>query len=332
MSTDFPTSLDTLTNPVATDNTVTVSHAGQHADSNDAIESLETKVGIDSSADTTSIDYKLKNPASINPGHKHSFLAGISDVNITTPTDQQGLLYDITTGKWINHDTTVADASTTVKGVTKMSVAPASATEPIAVGTNDGRVPTQDENDALVGTSGTPSTSNKFVTNDDVTSAKTANKIARRDANGDVLVATTPTSDDAATSKSYVGSVLPLVTWKCGTTTKNAADADTTQTIAHGLGRTPRYIRITGVCAVGGSLTPTTTMSVYNGTTQSSQSFYPINTTPTYITDNTFTLNTANDTSTYTRGVITFDATNISIAWTKANSATGIYQLLWEAF
>ncbi len=34
-----------------------------------------------------------------------------------------------------------SDASTTVKGVTKLSVAPVSATSPIAVGTNDGRIP-----------------------------------------------------------------------------------------------------------------------------------------------------------------------------------------------
>ncbi len=39
---------------------------------------------------------------------------------------------------------TNSDASTTVKGVTKLSTAPASATEPIAVGTNDTRVPTAD--------------------------------------------------------------------------------------------------------------------------------------------------------------------------------------------
>lgn len=43
------------------------------------------------------------------------------------------------------------DASTTVKGIVKMSTAPASATSPIAVGDNDVRVPTADENNALVG-------------------------------------------------------------------------------------------------------------------------------------------------------------------------------------
>jgi hypothetical protein len=61
MATNFPTSLDALTNPVAGDSLSSPSHAGQHADANDAIEALQAKVGVDSSAVTTSIDYKLRN-------------------------------------------------------------------------------------------------------------------------------------------------------------------------------------------------------------------------------------------------------------------------------
>jgi hypothetical protein len=57
--TSFPTSLDTLTNPQATDPQNSPSHAGQHANANDAIEALEAKVGIDSSAVTTSLDYRV---------------------------------------------------------------------------------------------------------------------------------------------------------------------------------------------------------------------------------------------------------------------------------
>lgn len=72
-----------------------------------------------------------------------------------------------------------ADASTSVKGITKLSTAPASATNPIAVGDNDPRLPTSDEKDALVGTSGTPSSSNKYVTSDDVSSAGASGKIVR---------------------------------------------------------------------------------------------------------------------------------------------------------
>lgn len=59
MSTNFPGSLDTLTNPQSTDSVATVSHAAQHANANDAIEALQAKVGADNSAVTTSHDYKL---------------------------------------------------------------------------------------------------------------------------------------------------------------------------------------------------------------------------------------------------------------------------------
>lgn len=75
------------------------------------------------------------------------------------------------------------DSSTSVKGIGRVSVAPVSAATPIFVGDNDSRVPTQGENDALVGTSGTPSTSNKYVTNDDTSATPVASKVVRFDAN-----------------------------------------------------------------------------------------------------------------------------------------------------
>jgi len=56
------------------------------------------------------------------------------------------------------------DSSVTQKGIVKTSVAPALNTEPIVVGDNDPRVPTQDENDAMVAASGQPvSSTNKFL-------------------------------------------------------------------------------------------------------------------------------------------------------------------------
>jgi hypothetical protein len=80
-----------------------------------------------------------------------------------------------------------ADSSTTVKGITKMSVAPVLSTSPIAVGDNDGRVPTQNENDALVGTSGTAvSSSNKLVDAADVATTSTASKIVRANGSGKI--------------------------------------------------------------------------------------------------------------------------------------------------
>jgi len=58
MSTQFPTALDTLTNPTAGQNLNSPSHSGQHADANDAIEALEAKVGVNGSVVTSSLDYR----------------------------------------------------------------------------------------------------------------------------------------------------------------------------------------------------------------------------------------------------------------------------------
>lgn len=72
MAINFPTSLDVLVNPLPTDYLDTVPHDQQHVLANDAIEALEAKLGVDSSAVATSIDYLVKNSASVDPGHKHS--------------------------------------------------------------------------------------------------------------------------------------------------------------------------------------------------------------------------------------------------------------------
>ena len=59
MATNFPASLDALTNPSSSDSLNSPSHSAQHANSNDAIEALQAKVGVDGSAVTSSIDYQL---------------------------------------------------------------------------------------------------------------------------------------------------------------------------------------------------------------------------------------------------------------------------------
>ena len=165
MTTNFPaTSIDTFTAHVLGD---TISETYDN-NQQDAIVALETKVGIDSSAVTSTLDYKLKNTSSVNPGHKHTISAtAFTDVDMTGLADGNLMQYSTAAGnKWIPATTSAPDASTTVKGVTKMSVAPASPTSPIAVGDNDGRVPTQGENDSLVGnnTDIAVGTGNKFVT------------------------------------------------------------------------------------------------------------------------------------------------------------------------
>ena len=86
MATDFPASIDTLTNPTANDKMNVVSHSDQHANANDAIEALETKVGADSSAVTTTHDYKV---SGIPDGDKALSLTGTETVtNKTVDADE----------------------------------------------------------------------------------------------------------------------------------------------------------------------------------------------------------------------------------------------------
>ena len=59
MATNFPTSLDALTNPTSSDSLSSPSHSAQHANVNDAVEALQAKVGVDGSAVTSSLDYKV---------------------------------------------------------------------------------------------------------------------------------------------------------------------------------------------------------------------------------------------------------------------------------
>ena len=59
MATTFPTSLDVLNNPQGTDSVQAVPHAAQHADANDAIEALQSKVGVNGSTDPNSLDKRV---------------------------------------------------------------------------------------------------------------------------------------------------------------------------------------------------------------------------------------------------------------------------------
>lgn len=181
----YPSSIDDLSTTRGTSGAPlsNPNHITHHTAEDTAIQALETKVGVNSSADATSIDYKLKNPASIDPGHKHTnssvtlALDDLSDVVITSPADGNGLAYEAASGKFKNISTTTADASASVKGVTKLSVAPVSSTAPIAVGDNDPRF-TTNSGTALNGTS------NKVEDAGDTSATSVASKLVRADASG----------------------------------------------------------------------------------------------------------------------------------------------------
>ena len=84
MTTNFPSGLDSFTNPTATDamDSVTVPHADQHADVNDAVEALQAKVGVDGSAVTSSLDYQVANQG-LTLVKAQTIGSGVSSVTVT---------------------------------------------------------------------------------------------------------------------------------------------------------------------------------------------------------------------------------------------------------
>ena len=76
MSTSFPTAIDSFLNPIGSDAlanaTPGLQHHVQHDNINDAVSAVQAKIGIDGSAIATALDYLIKNPLSIDPGHMHT--------------------------------------------------------------------------------------------------------------------------------------------------------------------------------------------------------------------------------------------------------------------
>ena len=105
-------------------------------------------------------------------------------------------------------------ASTSVIGVSKISVAPVDANNPLFAGNNDARLPTTDEKAALAGSYGTPGSSNKYVTDDNT--ALDNNVDLSNNQNVDGLKTFTsipvmpgnPTTDNQIANKAYVDSLL----------------------------------------------------------------------------------------------------------------------------
>lgn len=89
MTITFPTTLDALPNPSPTDleenATLGLDHDQQHSNANDAIEALEAKVGINSSAVTTSHDYKLSGVTSSDKAVSLTGTESLTNKTLTSP-------------------------------------------------------------------------------------------------------------------------------------------------------------------------------------------------------------------------------------------------------
>lgn len=104
------------------------------------------------------------------------------------------------------------------------------------------------------------------------------------------------------------------------------------QTIAHGLGVTPKFIKITAYASPATGTTTVTSTGTYDGTTN--RSVYWSGNTGSVGTDTTYIIKLERNTSgsDYVRGAATFDSTNITITWTVNVSASSAAYFHWEAF
>lgn len=271
--------------------------------------------------------------------------AGIKLLSLTTvqrdalSASNGMLIYNSTTGElnqyiggaWsaVAAGSTQPTASTTVLGKIKTDVAPA--WDPVALITDNPKY------DALAGTSGTPSASNKYVTEDDVATTATASKVARRLAGGNITVVTESQANNStnAASTAYVDTGLASVALvvKNGSTTYDLSTASGTQTIAHWCWKNPKYVRLKGIMLNVGTIWQPVIFceAFYDGTTQTSNCLYK-NGNPSFSQETNFRIGYGIDATTYQTGTITKDATNISIAWVKTGSPTGTLTIFWEAF
>ncbi len=112
--------------------------------------------------------------------------------------------------------------------------------------------------------------------------------------------------------------------------TTHAGDSTVSQTIAHGLGRAPRLVKLTGIKTVSGSILAFS-WGTYNGTTSSC--VFGVNAaTSASSNDSTNVIHMNDGSSNELSATVTVDATNITLTWSKLNTPnSNNINIMWEA-
>ena len=124
--------------------------------------------------------------------------------------------------------------------------------------------------------------------------------------------------------------------FKNGTTTRAGNTASGTQTIAHGVGVVPKFVKIVAywASAVTGTANISGSTGCYNGTTNSSTWFVQESASENASSDvdNTNGVHLVDNSGSQV-AVITFDATNITLTWTRTGSTgSANMNIMWEAY
>jgi hypothetical protein len=101
MATQYPASLDNFVNPTSTDrlDSVVVPHHQQHTDINDAVEALQTVIGLNPAGSHLTVKDRII--AAETNILTQSVLNGLTDVTISTAASGQILRYN--GSQWVNY-------------------------------------------------------------------------------------------------------------------------------------------------------------------------------------------------------------------------------------
>ena len=324
MAINFPvTSLDTTTQlPTESASTpLSTNHVVAHTNLALGIIALETKVGINSSAVTTTVDYKL---SGIPATDKAVSLTG----NETLTTKTLGTNTKITLGSDATGDIYYRHSDGTLKR--------------LAIGTSNyilnvnGGVPAWRAETAVV---------TGDYTNLGILKGLTDEATSHLTISSGVISVKTGTSagnvvalDGSAKLPAVDGSALTgTKIFNNGVTTYDTSTASGTQNIAHGLGAVPKKVKITsswvyrkGAGGVGTSRLES--IGAYNGTTMSTLYWYEDGSGyPVAATSNSIIIIYSDSGGNIASATVTVDATNIILTWTKTSSPTATLQIMWEA-
>lgn len=131
-------------------------------------------------------------------------------------------------------------------------------------------------------------------------------------------------------------------TWRTGIAAKNITDVSGVQNIPHGLGRVPSFVRIDGAVIISAAITQMAT-GIFGGGNNSGLTVAIGEGTSTAATDAVYTSATIAlgfsplvATNVFTganrqTGIISVDATNIRITWTKTGTVASLTaSLIWQ--
>lgn len=131
------------------------------------------------------------------------------------------------------------------------------------------------------------------------------------------------------------GTGIATVRYTTGVISRDLTAAGAAVTTAHGLGTTPVRIKITALngSTVLGDVITCNSQGTYDGTNIKSITLITSATAGPVFENSTSYIVKCGSTSTINQTAVpTFDATNITLTWTKNNSPTSTAELLWEAW